>query len=348
MKFCKYPFTQVYIRDNGEVIVCCYDAYTYVIGNIFEQDFEDIWYGEKAIEIRRSVLDGSYKYCSKNICPWNKWMLKEKNDSIVERPPYPELVEFRQSKSCNLRCIMCRDELFLENKEQTDFLNNYIDRFVDVCKNAKFVYMNGEGEFFTSNHLKLLTNTLVKKYPDLKFILHTNGLLCDEKHIKSFGLYNKIFGINISVHAAKKKTYEKIMLRSNFDRVIENIKYLCEYNKKNKLDYFGLIFVVSSLNYKEMPAFVRMANKFGSNVTFWRFNHDWKNSFCRDYKKYECWEPTHPKYKYFLKVLRKLKKMKESGKYNFIIADTLFLDIQSNIEDPWWIRLKKKIVGEKK
>ncbi len=49
---CKSPFTFAKILWNGDVQMC----YRYIIGNLNEQDFKDIWYGEKTQQVRENIM----------------------------------------------------------------------------------------------------------------------------------------------------------------------------------------------------------------------------------------------------------------------------------------------------
>lgn len=51
--FCRSPFTFVRINYNGDVFLCS----QYCVGNINEQDLIDIWYGEKAQQLRRRLYE---------------------------------------------------------------------------------------------------------------------------------------------------------------------------------------------------------------------------------------------------------------------------------------------------
>jgi len=55
---CCSPFTFAKIMWNGDVQLCC----RYIVGNLYKDDFLDIWYGEKANTVREEVLSNS------NIC----------------------------------------------------------------------------------------------------------------------------------------------------------------------------------------------------------------------------------------------------------------------------------------
>lgn len=53
---CEWLYYSTTIQWNGDVVPCCRDAQgEYVMGNIFEQDFYEIWNGERLRELRRKV-----------------------------------------------------------------------------------------------------------------------------------------------------------------------------------------------------------------------------------------------------------------------------------------------------
>ena len=345
---CSYPFTRVTIEINGNVSFCC-PAYTddYFIGNIFEKSFEDIWYGKKAQEFRKSILDGSYKYCNLDICgefdgDWWFDLDTFPDKKLLSHPPFPEIICLNYSRSCNVRCKTCRDELYVENNEDTEKFDAIINKIAYVCKDARYVYLNGGGELFTSPHFKKLTNLLVKINPALEFCIHSNGLLFDEKHLKDFGLENNLRYASISIHAATKRTYSKIVRGGHWKQLQKNLKYISQLKKQNRIRGISFIFVLHSLNYKEMPAFVKMANKFGAVALFWRFRNWDSTEMCKNYEKYTCWDPKHKDYKKFLRVLNKLKKM---GGYRF--DEEYLRKLQAQTKDPWWVRLKDIFVGRK-
>ena len=55
--FCKMPFTEMTIRSNGDVVMCCYDlASEMVMGNIHRTGLLDIWSSGTYKEIRKNML----------------------------------------------------------------------------------------------------------------------------------------------------------------------------------------------------------------------------------------------------------------------------------------------------
>ena len=314
-KCCINPYTNLEIVESGKCYFCVASFVKEPIGNIFEQDFDDIWYGEKAIEFRKSVLNGSYSKCDLKMCPMDENQEKAFLEDDYLKPPYPKLVLLDYVRACNVRCMICRDNVLFETKEDTEYYNQFKDKIVNICSKADIVFLNGGGELFVSKHLREVCHEIVDKNFRIKFFVCSNGLLFDENHVRDFNIVNNLGDVQISIHAASKKTYEKIVRGGNWDVLQKNLKYISELKKRKKIKCLYFNFVVHSLNYKEMPKFVKMAKKFGAIPSFWRFR-SWKDDLvCENrsnnsnYEKYTVWEKDHKDYKKFLKVLKKLKGM---------------------------------------
>jgi hypothetical protein len=62
-RVCPEPFRKIMVLQNGDVIICCPQWLPAVIVNVLEYTIQEIWAGEKAQLIRKTILDGSYKFC---------------------------------------------------------------------------------------------------------------------------------------------------------------------------------------------------------------------------------------------------------------------------------------------
>ena len=72
--FCAQPFERFEVLggggDRGETYFCCQNWVTRSIGNMSESSVEKVWNGRAAQEFRRSILDGSFRYCRTELCPY--------------------------------------------------------------------------------------------------------------------------------------------------------------------------------------------------------------------------------------------------------------------------------------
>ena len=300
-----FNFLETHCVGNGDVFVCCPSYINdYAIGNIHKNNtFEEIWNGEKSQEFRKTILDGSYKYCNLDLCYF-------KNDKFIdfEAAPvmkkYPKIVKFSHELQCNVRCLMCRDKHIYSTKEETEKLNNLIEPiFIPMLKDAEIVWLNGSGEFFASKHMRTLAKRIAQVYPNLKFGIHSNGLCFDKKNCDEIGITDRIEYVQISLHAATKRTYDKVVKDSDFDKIKKNIEWLSELYKQGQIKSFDLLFVISSLNYKDMIAFQKYANKLRCRTIFSTFR-DWGTEMGKNYKNYAVFEPNHPEYNNLTKILK--------------------------------------------
>lgn len=309
---CNAPFSEIEIHENGNIYFCCPSKIGISIGNIYKEDFDKIWYSDIANEIRSRILENKdYKYCNLAICnPINninqdKLLMMDSININYEKPDYPLFVKFCHDRHCNIKCITCRDEYCTNSQEQNDFLNNNIEKiYLPILKNCKIVSLNGSGEVFASKHGKTLIKAIVNKYPDIKFDIHTNGVLCTKELCDELGITEKLISIDISMHAYSKEIYEKIMQGSNFEKVRKNLEWLKELKAKGQLKNLDIYFVVQKMNYKEMPKMIEYAASLGANIHFWEFRN-WGNKWAeQNYDKVAIYEKWHPEYNKFAKFMQ--------------------------------------------
>ena len=104
------------------------------------------------------------------------------------------------------------------------------------------------------NKIKLIKNTT--NVVDIRF--NTNGSLLNEK--KSLELIDSgLTRIMISLDAVKKETYEKVRIRGDYNKVINNIFRFIKLRdaKKKKLPIVRVTFVKTSSNFNEVQEFIK-------------------------------------------------------------------------------------------
>jgi len=309
---CDTPFKQVEIHSDGRACPCCQswiDSYSY--GTIFlpGRSFEQVWNSESAKEFRRSVLSGEYKYCHLEMCSSGKHLsetlareLGVQDDGTVLK--YPKHVRFSHDQTCNVQCVTCREKMLHNSPERTKLLNSIIEtKFLPVMKDAEEVSMNGEGEFFASAHGRYLARYIAEKYPNVKFSISTNGILCDEKHLRELGIIDRISKVQISIHAATENTYNQVVRGGNFDRVQKNIEWLVQEKNRGRIDKITIAFVVSSINFREMKAFLQQAIDRGIHASFWEVR-PWSGSKISQSEEYAVHLPQHKDYNELAEILQ--------------------------------------------
>ncbi|HEV2719462.1 MAG TPA: SPASM domain-containing protein, partial [Thermoanaerobaculia bacterium] len=134
-KFCRIPFTHFSTGVEGKTFACtCPSWVPFPIGNVLEaESAEAIWNSDVAMEIRRSILDGDFAYCSRTQCSYIS-ARKLPRKSEITNPQWrayidnrvtrveaaPLMVELNHDPTCNLACPSCRTEIVSANAQQID------------------------------------------------------------------------------------------------------------------------------------------------------------------------------------------------------------------------------------
>jgi sulfatase maturation enzyme AslB (radical SAM superfamily) len=291
--------------------MCCGDWLPVPIGNIYKNTAEEIWNSPVAEEIRASIVDGSYRYCSRLSCAD---ILNRSLPKAPVPPPGPERYRSGPSRivlshdnSCNLSCPSCRSEVILAKKEQQDRLNGLLDTvFAPLLREAEIVRISGSGDPFASNHYRSLLKMINRRdYPKLRVDLHTNAQLFDDKAWAELRLSGKVWHVEISIDAATAETYRIVRRGGNFDRLLSNLALVADLREAGEIRELVFSFVVQQQNYREMPDFVLLAEKFGADFVDFRMILNWGVSSTEEFNRKFIGSPNHPEYAAYLDILKR-------------------------------------------
>jgi len=268
------------VKRGGKLTCCCSTFVDEQMGSLEEQSFDNIWKGIVHRILVLSVVNKTYTFCKKDMCPFffdkkadEKVMLE---DVYSEMEEYPKVLSVGMDASCNLNCITCRKLLHIasgEEKKANDRIAEYIN--YNILPHCEFMIIAGSGEVFaSSSYKKIYTSKNASNLKQLRIL--SNGLLFNEKTWKEFkeGKTGKIM-LTVSVDAATKDTYEKIRRGGKFEVLKKNMEYASLLRKNNELSYFRLNFVVQRENYLEMIPFVEWGLELGVDEIFFTKILNW-------------------------------------------------------------------------
>jgi len=289
--YCTRAFEHMQLLENGNITPCCPPWVNhYTIGNIKEQSYEEIWNGEKAQEFRKSILDGSFKYCNKKSCPllsnpdlrsFDSGLVTEdklhtikrdniRNDILDKKTILdhgPTEVQFCYDRSCNLSCPSCRREVIMVSGEKKKKILDMQDKFQsNYLHDAKDIVITGSGDAFGSYIFRTFLQTLVpEQAPNLGFIMIlTNGLLL-KRYWDTLSPFarEKIGRINFSIDAATEETYLVNRRGGDWKLLHENLEFVQHLLSTKQISSFGASMVVQDNNYREIKDFVKMCRSYG-------------------------------------------------------------------------------------
>ena len=168
---------------------------------------------------------------------------------------YPPFLEIEPTTVCNLKCIMCEHTYWNEPPKNISF-----DEFrgiVDQFPHLKWMGLTGIGSSFLNKDFLKMVRYLKSKSVIVELIdtfNHIDGQIVEELVGMGVNIYF------ISMSGATKETYEKVCVGANFDKVMENLKYLVRLKKERKteLPILNFHYIISRTNMHEMITFVEL------------------------------------------------------------------------------------------
>lgn len=327
---CTVPFQALEIHENKN-FMCCASWLTKELPNRIP--LKDLWNSKEAMEIRESVMDGSYRFCDKTQCPFLAQLLNYNLDSsgpiqkvenlpdyikehYEKKEPYmeegPTILQMSFDRTCNYKCPSCRVKMIVANSDGIKRINSTIEEMEDsFSKSIETIYCSGTADPFASvSYRNYLRNFNPKKYPKLKTIhLHTNASLWNKEMWESMpNIHPYVTTCEISIDAGTKETYENVTrLNGEWDNLISNLKFIATIPKMRKVK---TSFVVQQSNYKEMGLFLNeMKSIFGMKTkVFYGKINNWGTFTHEQFEFLKIWDSKHPEHNNFLIEFNKVAK----------------------------------------
>jgi len=301
---CKIPFVFCEIQEHGNVRPCCLDFLKNKTPaqSIENVDLLEVWNGKAFSELREKVIKSDFSMCNRDIC--TLYTPCSADEIPADYTKGPKEIKICYDYECNYNCLTCRDKVKTNTPEEMKLFDEvFLPKIVKTAANAEVVSVLGSGDPLASRHTRHLIKELIKEYPNIKFNLFTNGFFLDEKNLTELGIQNNIHGLSVSVDSVCRETYKKILRTDAFDIVMKNLELMSEWNHPRKFEWFLINFVVHSMNYKEMPEFVKLAQKLDATAFFTTYRPWGTAEYHKKYNEAAVFEPSNEHYKELVKIL---------------------------------------------
>lgn len=341
-RFCHIPFTTAAINPGGDVHQCCALMVPVRSGNIYaDENWDDIWNSEAAQEVRASIHDGSFRYCSRVHChlmnsatlpkrhavadPWLKSII----DNATIRMDGPiRSVDLGHDETCQLSCPQCRIHLLVAKGKERRRLEVAKDTVIlPLLENVEEVIITNGGDPFASRHYRQILRAIDKDvHSNLEsIILITNGLLFTEREWHEMeNIHHLDIKVAVSIDAATVETYASVRRRGDFVRLRENLKFISGLRRDGKISEFEIRFVVQEENYREMPDFVALGQELNVDVVVFTKLANVGTYRQSEYAERAICEPEHPRHENVIKVLR--APIMRWNRIHFTNLEPLFLE----------------------
>ena len=150
------------MHKNG-IYGCCPSWLPNKLGTL--ENINDIWGGKELNEVQESIIDGTYKFCSKTQCPYlaqlitngvkDQVFIEKHNFNVNQYKKGPTNINFAFDRSCNLSCPSCRSVAIMANGEEIEFIDSTIDKVTETFgKSMTMIYLSGSADPFASKSIR--------------------------------------------------------------------------------------------------------------------------------------------------------------------------------------------------
>jgi hypothetical protein len=337
-KFCLMPFTHLSTGFQGQTFPCSCPAWVpYSIGSLLEAESPDaVWNSPAAAVIRRSILDGDFRYCSRTMCSYlNTQKLPRRSEMVdaemrrqietdaVHVEQAPRMVELNHDPTCNLACPSCRVELITKSTEADAHAPATARTILPLLKRVTGqTYITGGGEAFASRHFRGILRALNRaEYPGLRVYLITNGQLLTPARWREYpDLPAMLSIVSVSMDAARPETYERLRRPGKWEPLMENLRFLARMRRDGEVPRIGLNFCVQRDNFREMLEFVALGDELGVDTLWFQRLVNYGTYDEATFAGLNVSSPSHPDHPELLEILRHPSLRKPRITMNMLLA----------------------------
>ncbi|MHA1657503.1 MAG: radical SAM protein [Promethearchaeota archaeon] len=200
-------------------------------------------------------------------------------------------LRFTLTPRCNLWCLFCSNEgssysTKSQNHADIDMVIKLSEMILKNTSLKMIDFSGGEPTIhpdFKNRKFKLIKWT--KKYPHIRFSLHSNGIDLDPEVIDE--IKNNFSRIGISIHSPNFKTWNKMtnlhnmfqerIQKDKFKKLLKNIQYLANQDIGYKVFLKSVIMRGFNDSEKEIKAFLDLCHKYHFHPKFLQFDPQFPN-----------------------------------------------------------------------
>lgn len=194
---------------------------------------------------------------NKNISLNNK-EFEEKKIQLKSTPPH---IYFQIDGPCNQNCIFCSRPDKYDYFKFDIFHKELEGKVYPLFSNAEKIYLTGAGEFLLLEEAGKILQYFNEEFPDVDKMFATNGSIVTPEITREITKSN--YQIHVSLHASNAQLHKKLTYSDNFDKIIENVKFLQDLYRRYNNPRVYLMFLVTIENIEDLPDFIILASKLG-------------------------------------------------------------------------------------
>ncbi|MFA6092756.1 MAG: radical SAM/SPASM domain-containing protein [Elusimicrobiota bacterium] len=177
----------------------------------------------------------------------------------------PQRVFLQVDGPCNADCRFCSRGTQTRPFDLDAYLRDLAPALDPAIERSRELLLTGSGELLALPQAGRILDHFNARFPHVEKYLATNASHRDAR------LWEKVcdpasrYTLQISLHAASSAMHRIMTRTEEHGRVLENLRALAQSRRKTGWPRLNLMFVMTTLNAEELPAFVRLAHELGAD-----------------------------------------------------------------------------------
>ena len=309
---CLSPFVSMSIDLLGDVYLCgCSGWLPSPVGNLYHESLADILSGSRSVEVRQSIIRGTFDYCNESTCGVIRQGALNSQDHVDEKVQWllgdatrfimPREIWISGDLVCNLSCPSCRSEIIKNSDDQLQQYQDLGRKLKDNLFSAPTdqfikIHVSTSGELFASPLLlEFVSGIDVGAFPGARLAIQTNGLLMPSRWDRLGDMQDRVDSVTITVDAAQEKTYELLRRGGKWQDIQQALQWAAD-KKQHSNFVLKTRMVVQKQNYQEMLDFYHMSKNFRADLVEYTRISNWGTYSQDEFRSIDVFDSAHPEF----------------------------------------------------
>jgi MoaA/NifB/PqqE/SkfB family radical SAM enzyme len=180
------------------------------------------------------------------------------------------------------------------------------EKFIPLLPSLERLRINCAGEFLVSRHSRdLLKSIDPRTSPNLAIEIISNGTLFSKREWDKFeNIHSVVRYVRISMDAALPHTFELVRRGGKWTVILENLRFLAQLRRENRIKLLVLAFTYQDHNFREMKEFVELSRELGADRAAFERIQKTDAMTETEYAERAVHHFAHPLHQAFLEIVR--------------------------------------------
>jgi len=198
---------------------------------------------------------------------------EEYNAGKIVLESSPKSIFIQAAGPCNSNCVFCSRQSQYEFFDLEAHNRRFEKNLYPFITKAETLILTGSGEFLSLPEAGDILDFFDQRFPHVEKCFSTNGSSLVPWACERIAASKSRYTIHVSLHASNPILHKVMTRTDNFDKIVEQIKYILKLRRDKDSLHLNLIFVATTLNIEDLPNFIRLASSLNADKVICYYNY---------------------------------------------------------------------------